>query len=418
MLRSLNQSVDLLKDFKLRSSREVDLSLGRVMEVLQRLGSPQNHVPPVIHVAGTNGKGSTIAFLRAMLEQAGYRVHVYTSPHLVKFNERIRLNGQLISDEALQNHLAKVSECAPDIALTFFEATTIAAFLAFADHPADILLLETGMGGRLDATNVIASPLVSVITPISLDHQEYLGNTITAIAKEKAGIIKENTPAVLGCQGRAVTKLFQQQAKKKSAQLVLLEENSEIEDELCRHELSLRGIHQYDNASLAWLTLDVIQEQFPVSSTARILGLKSAIWHCRLQKLDQGRLTETLPSEAELWLDGAHNEAGFLTLIPTIKSWKEQGRSVVLGVAMLHNRDCSRLLSSLKPLVDHWFLIIMPDNERFHSAESYGLDFDQIVGMGEISKIFTTYSNGSRILITGSLYLGGEVLKANGTYPQ
>jgi dihydrofolate synthase / folylpolyglutamate synthase len=309
--------------------KKIDLTLGRVERLLAALGNPQDKLPPVIHVAGTNGKGSTVATMRACLEAAEYRVHAYTSPHLVRFHERIRIAGALIDEDAL---LAALDECeranrgAP---ITFFEITTAAAFLAFARAPADIVLLETGLGGRLDATNVIRHPATTAITPISLDHQAFLGDTIAAIAGEKAGILKQGAPAVIGPQPDEAAAVIESRALAIGAPLYRWHREwrceafgpgMRYEGEKWRLDLppsSLPGAHQIGNAGIALACLERL-DGFSLSQEALAAGLRRIDWPARMQRLTRGPLAEILPPGWEAWLDGGHNPGAGQVLAGTV----------------------------------------------------------------------------------------------------
>jgi dihydrofolate synthase/folylpolyglutamate synthase len=289
---------ELLNEFQKKRGK-IDLSLDRIIAFMEKLGSPQLKLPPVIHIAGTNGKGSTLAFLRAMIEAEGKTCHVYTSPHLMKFNERIVLRGKEISDDYLLEILSTVERLARGLELTFYEITTAAAFLAFSQIQADYLLLETGLGGRFDATNIIPNPLLTIITPISFDHMEFLGNNLVQIAGEKAGIMKEGVPCVVAPQKVEVLELFSRKANEKNAELIVAKPKN-IEN------LALKGAHQMINAAVA----ATAAEKIGISYKGVQRGYQTAIWRGRLQKLTKGELPKYLLDNHELWLDGAHNEDG------------------------------------------------------------------------------------------------------------
>ncbi|MGC1109525.1 MAG: Mur ligase family protein, partial [Methylovirgula sp.] len=302
----------------------MDLSLGRVIRLLDALGAPQNHLPPVIHVAGTNGKGSSIAFMRAMLEAAGKSVHVYTSPHLVRFHERIRLGrkggGRLVGDSELAAVLKLCENVNAGAPITFFEITTAAALKLFSEHPADVLLLEVGLGGRLDATNVVERPLATLITPVSIDHSEFLGSTIAEIAAEKAGILKPGVAAIMSAQPADALAVMERRAGAIGAPLRVAgrdffarEEHGRLlfEDERGLLDLPLPrlvGRHQHQNAAAAIATLRAAEPHIPTAAIE--LGIATARWPARLQRLQRGRVLAPAPEGAEIWLDGAHNEEG------------------------------------------------------------------------------------------------------------
>ncbi|HEY3886541.1 MAG TPA: folylpolyglutamate synthase/dihydrofolate synthase family protein, partial [Vicinamibacterales bacterium] len=300
--------------------RLVDLSLGRIERLLADLGSPEMRTPPVIHVAGTNGKGSTVAFMRAILEAAGKRVHVYTSPHLVRFNERIRLAGDLVDDARLDAALDECERVNAGRAISVFEITTAAAFLLFSETPADFLLLEVGLGGRFDATNVIPHPAATVVTPVSMDHPEFLGATVDKIAFEKAGILKAGAPAIIAAQTQDALHVLEREAIRVGAPRRLEDrdyfmrcENGRLvfEDERGLLDLPkprLAGRHQFGNAAAAIETLRIVAPDLQPVAFER--GLLEASWPARLQRLRSGPLVDRAPKGAEIWLDGAHNEAG------------------------------------------------------------------------------------------------------------
>ncbi|MDG1859901.1 MAG: Mur ligase family protein, partial [Emcibacteraceae bacterium] len=295
----------------------IDLSLDRMHDILGKLGNPQEKLPPVIHVAGTNGKGSTISYLRSICEAANLSVHVYTSPHLVRFNERIRLNGKLISEEDLQQTLEYCENVNGGEPITYFEITTAAAFKAFADNPADVLILEVGLGGRLDATNVVDHPLSTVVTPVSLDHEQFLGSEITHIATEKASIAKKDVSMIIGSQSEEALAQIIKIASTKGADLKdtwsyeILEDGFIYKDsqgELCLPNPNLNGSHQISNAALAIATLRH-QEKLIINNDCYASGISSARWPARMQNITNSSFGSILPKGSELWLDGGHNPA-------------------------------------------------------------------------------------------------------------
>ena len=304
--------------------KRIDLSLDRIERLLAALDHPEQKLPPLIHVAGTNGKGSTIAFMRAILEAAGQRVHVYTSPNLVRLNERFRIGreggGKFVDDAALADALAECEAKNGDAPITVFEIETVAAFLLFSRHPADILLLEVGLGGRLDATNVVERPLASVITPVSVDHRDFLGDTIEQIAAEKAGILKHDVPAVIASQVREALAVIERQAGRMKAPLSVAGENWTATEERGRLVYQdndglldlpapkLYGRHQFENAGAAIAALRVAGLKLPVAAFEA--GMTRVEWPARMQRLAHGRLAALLPPESELWLDGGHNADG------------------------------------------------------------------------------------------------------------
>ncbi len=418
--------------------KRIDLTLERVQRVLERLGHPERRVPPVIHVAGTNGKGSTIAFLRAMLEAAGKSVHVYTSPNLVRINERFRLGapggGVLVSDEELADALAECERANGDAPITIFEIETAAAFVLFARHSADMLLLEVGLGGRLDATNVIERPLASVVTPVSMDHIEFLGDTIEKIAAEKAGIFRAGVPAVIAPQTDAVSAVLERHAGKARAPLHVAGQqwSASIEhgrlvyqDEKGLFDLpppKLFGRHQFDNAGTAIAALRAAGIRLPVKAVEQ--GLMRAEWPARLQRLTTGRLVALAPAGAELWLDGGHNADGGRAIAAALGDLEERvSRPLVLVVGMLSTKDHAGFLRNFTGLVRRVFGVPIhqdkgvPVDEIAAAARDAGMPADASQSIEEALTAIDAlgFDPPPRILITGSLYLAGEVLAANGT---
>lgn len=409
----------------------IDLSLDRVERLLAALGNPHEKLPPVVHVAGTNGKGSVVAYLRAFLEAAGYRVHVYTSPHLVHFNERIRVAGTLIEDDALAALLEECETANAGQPITFFEITTAAAFLAFARTPADVVLLETGLGGRLDATNVIAKPLLTVITSVSEDHHQYLGETLTEIMGEKAGILKAGVPCVVASQERASMKALLPKANALGAPLV-----REGEDFFARTSPggmiyegqagaialpspALAGGHQIRNAGLALACVERMSG-FDVSTDALAAGLRAVEWPARLQQLTRGPLVDMLPDGWELWLDGGHNTGAAKVISAQARVWRDKPLYLVFG--LLDTKDPSAYLKALKGRARMVRTVTIPDqpaalsaNRLAAVAESIVLDAAPSESVAYAVKGLTVTAPGpARILIAGSLYLAGSVLAENG----
>ena len=408
--------------------RLIDLSLDRVERLLAALGSPHLHLPPVVHVAGTNGKGSTLAFLRAFLEAADYRVHVYTSPHLVRFNERIRLAGTLIDEATL---LALLDECervnagAP---ITFFEITTALAFLAFARMPADIVLLETGLGGRFDATNLIARPAVTTITPVSLDHQHFLGHTLAQIAFEKAGILKHDVPGIIAPQPPEAAAVLAARADEVGAPLFRYGSEWDVAADaagqlvyrgartLVLPRPGLPGPHQYDNAGTALACLDRLPH-FPVPDGALARGMSAVEWPARLQRLTRGPLSALLPPDTELWLDGAHNQAGGAALARMAAQWRDRPLRLVFG--MLATHDPAAFLAPLVPFVERLAAVEIPGEPNalpaaalVQAATALGIAATPAPDVAQA--VAAVAAPGARILICGSLYLAGRVLADNG----
>jgi len=394
----------------------IDLSLDRVKRLLGKLGQPHLALPPVVHVAGTNAKGSVIAMMRAALEAGDYKVHVHTSPHLVRFNERIRLAGELIGDEALKEIL---EECETENAgdpITFFEITTVAAMLAFTRNPADIVLLESGLGGRLDATNVVADPILTVITPVSLDHQQFLGDSLAEIAGEKAGILKPGVPCVVAEQPREALDAIEKKAAEIGAPLIV-EGRDWTNRQLPR--LNLAGPHQARNAGIAVAALERLKG-FDLSDDALALGFGHVDWPARLQRLNQGALAGLLRPDLELWLDGGHNEAAAAVLAGWLETVSPKPLHVVMG--MLNSKNPTAFLATLKSHITTFRAVAIPGEAASLGADELAAVAD-ILGLAAkpaasvataLGEITRTHPGPGRILITGSLYLAGKVLAENG----
>jgi len=416
----------------------IDLDLERVHRLLERLDHPERKLAPVIHVAGTNGKGSTVAYLRGILEAAGLRVHVYTSPSLVRINERYRLGGILVGDDELYAVLEHCERVNGDAPITLFEIETVAAFCLFAQHPADVVLLEVGLGGRLDATNVIDAPLATVIAPVSMDHTEFLGDTLTAIAGEKAAIIKRNVPVISAEQSPEAMAVIEQNAKRLRAPLHAAGEGWHVnvergrlvyQDERGLMDLpapKLFGRHQFDNAGLAIATLRA-QERFKIGPAAFEAGIVNAEWPARMQRLTSGALLEQSPRGCEIWLDGGHNAEGGRVAAAALGDLEERvSRPLVVIVGMMANKDASAFLANFAGLTRHIIAVPIPGNDKSMPPDRLA-DATRALGMrveiaGSVEAALRAlaglaYEVPPRILITGSLYLAGHVLAANGTPP-
>jgi dihydrofolate synthase/folylpolyglutamate synthase len=409
----------------------IDLSLGRVERLLAALHNPQDRLPPAVHVAGTNGKGSTIATLRACLEAGGYRVHAYTSPHLVRFHERIRLCGRLIEEEALIELLEECERANGEAPITFFEITTAAAFLAFVRTPADIVLIETGLGGRLDATNVIGRPAVTAITPISLDHQAFLGDTLGQIAGEKAGIIKPGVPTVIGPQPKEAEAAIASRAGELSAPLFCwgrdwrcetVDSSMRFSGVRWRLDLplpSLAGTHQIANAGTAIACLERLPK-FSVGPEAIARGLRNIEWPARLQRLTRGPLVEAAPPGWELWLDGGHNPGAGAVLADTIAGWRD--RPLYLIVGMLNTKDAAGFLAPLAPYAKALTGVTIPGEQNPLPGEAIAAAARSVempaTTKSSIADALTDFrsqaANPARVLICGSLHFAGTVLSENG----
>jgi dihydrofolate synthase/folylpolyglutamate synthase len=422
--------------------KRIDLDLERMHRLLERLDHPECQLPPVVHVAGTNGKGSTIAYLRAILEAAGLRVHVFTSPYLVRINECFRLGrsggGALVGDDELRSvleHCERVNAGAP---ITIFEIETAAAFYLFAQHPADVLLLEVGLGGRLDATNVVDAPLATVIAPVSMDHTEFLGDTLTAISGEKAGIIKRDVPVICAEQAPEAMAAIEQQAKRMHAPLHAAGEGWHVnvergrlvyQDDRGLMDLAapkLFGRHQFDNAGLAIATLRA-QNLFRIDAAAFEAGIINAEWPARMQRLASGALVDWAPQASEIWLDGGHNADGGRVVAAALGDLEERvSRPLVVIVGMMGNKDAGAFLANFAGLTRHIIAVQIPDRDNAMPPDRL-VDAARPLGMRvEISANVEAalrslarlaYEVPPRILITGSLYLAGHVLSANGTPP-
>jgi dihydrofolate synthase/folylpolyglutamate synthase len=420
--------------------KRIDLSLGRIERLLAVLDHPERRLPPVIHVAGTNGKGSVIAYLRAMLEAAGKRVHVYTSPHLVRYNERYRLgdSGEFVSDEELAATLSECERINGGEPITVFEITTAVGLMLFARHPADVLLMEVGLGGRLDATNVIEHPLASIITPISIDHTDFLGDSIEKIAAEKAGILKRDAPGIVAAQPRDALAVIERRAARLNAPLKIAGEDWTATEERGRLVYQdedglldlpppkLYGRHQFENAGLAIAALRAIKP-LKIPSTAFEAGVAKADWPARMQRLGQGALTALAPPGSELWLDGGHNPDGGRAVAAALADLEERvSRPLVLIVGMMATKDTEGFLRNFTGLARRMIAVPVPNVEKGLSAEAVA-DAARAIGLPATSRDNLAEALEAarkldldpppRILITGSLYLAGEVLRENGTPP-
>lgn len=406
---------------------DIDLRLGQspYIKLLEKIGNPQNKLPPVVHVAGTNGKGSTIAFLRAMLEAAGYKVHAYTSPHLITFNERIYLAGKPISDEALCEYYDRIEAANNGASITFFEFTTAMAFLAMAETPADIVLLEVGMGGRLDCTNVIEKPACTVITKISYDHMDFLGDTLQKIAGEKAGIMKAGIPCVIAPQmdENAVLPVFKNAAKNLNTDLIIIGPDSPDKLPEGYPVPSLIGSHQLENAATALAVLNVLERHcepqakqsrpFIVPDEARKYGLGHTHWPARMQRITEGPIAALLPDGAELWFDAAHNDSGAQALANQLKAWKTEkpDRPIHLIVGLAADKDVNAFFRPLNGLYDTLTLVDLPDARRPQTAEKLAakLGTNSSIRIGKTVESYLNTegykNNASIICIAGSLYL-------------
>jgi dihydrofolate synthase / folylpolyglutamate synthase len=433
---------DLRQRLSALHASRIDLGLERMQRLLQRLDHPERKLPGVIHVAGTNGKGSSIAYLRAILEAGGLRVHVYTSPYLVRINESYRLGrnggGVLVNDDELRSallHCERVNQGEP---ITTFEIETAAAFCLFAQHPADVVLLEVGLGGRRDATNVIDTPLASVITPIGVDHTDFFGGAVAEIAAEKAGIIKRGVPVICAEQPPEVAAVIGQQARCMQASMHAAGEGWHVnvergrlvyQDERGLMDLAaprLFGRHQFDNAGLAIATLRAL-DSFKLDTAAFERGIVGAEWPARMQRLTSGALVEQAPPGSEIWLDGGHNTDGGRVVAAALGDLEERvSRPLVVIVGMMANKDAQGFLANFAGLTRHIIAVKIPDREPAmpqdtlaDAARRLGMRVETVAGVEAALRGLArlAYEVPPRILITGSLYLAGHVLAANGTPP-
>lgn len=430
----------LLAEMMLLHPKLIDLSLGRVERLLGKLGHPEQRLPPVVHIAGTNGKGSTTAYLKAIIEAAGKRVHVYTSPHLVRFHERIALAGadgvaQPIGEDALVDVLMRVRAVNDGDDITQFEITTAAALLAFSETRADVVLLEVGLGGRLDATNVIKSPALTVITPISMDHAEKLGPTLAKIAAEKAGILKTGTAGIVAVQPDDVLAVIEARARAVGAPLTVFgrdydayEQNGRLvfqrDDALIDLPLpALIGRHQIANAATAIAAALTLGERLPhlgIDERAIEIGLRTVVWPARMQRLLTGPLPTLVGSTNELWLDGGHNPAAGDMLADTLAALDEKSsKPVFLIVGMMGQKDALGFIAPFRGLVRAVYTVPIPGaHEAPHSEEkladvarSAGLQAFERASVPDALRTIAALPPGAkRVLICGSLYLAGHVL--------
>jgi dihydrofolate synthase/folylpolyglutamate synthase len=426
----ISQSDEILQRLTLLHPKVIDLSLGRVLCLLEELENPQDKTPSIIHIAGTNGKGSTLSFIRAGLEANNKIVHAYISPHLRTFNERITLRGKIIKDTALSDYLERCEKYNSQNNITFFEITTCAAFLAFSEHQADYTLLEVGLGGRLDATNVIKNPIMSIITPISMDHEQFLGDSIIKIAAEKAGILKPNIPAIIGKQSAEVLDRICSIAKdletplsiygrdwiSKNFKNKLIYEDSDGVVELPVPKLL--GPHQFENAGIAISALKKLKNNAEIYKKAMI----NVSWPARLQKLTFGPMVsqvKTLPYSVTIWIDGGHNEAAGKAIAAFLKTTSNGNSHLICG--MINSKDVKSFILSMNPLLKSINCISIPNensslskeaiyreaikiNPKSFLAESLMQAVDNIIINNKSKKNL-------HILISGSLYLAGHVLK-------
>ncbi len=429
----MNKSNDILKRLELLHPKKIDLSLNRLRKLLRKLGNPHLKLPPVIHVAGTNGKGSVVSYLRSIYEKNGLNVHTYTSPHLIKFNERIRINSSLVNNKYLSSLLEECEDKNNGQSITFFEITTAAAFLAFSRIDSDLVLLETGLGGKYDATNIIQSSLCSIITPISMDHMNFLGTNLLKIASEKIGILKKRSIIVLSKQKNSVRQLIRNEVKKKQA--ILFEEgidwkitkvlkNSFILN-FCDNNFefekpSLHGYHQIENVSTALAGILAIKK-FKLKMKNINLGIKETVWPGRMQNLNNGKLKKIIGKSFDLWLDGGHNIHASEVLFTEIDKWKKSKIILILG--MVSGKDPVKFLKKivnkislliLLPIDDHQYIHPYRIKESLNKSLKNFKEIETCVNINEALKLIYTRFEKGKVLICGSLYLAGQILKNDG----
>ncbi|MBW6424566.1 bifunctional folylpolyglutamate synthase/dihydrofolate synthase [Rhizobium sp. XQZ8] len=422
-----------------------DLSLDRIIRLLALLGDPHKKLPPVIHVAGTNGKGSVTAFCRALLEAGGYATHAHTSPHLVHWHERYRIGvkggrSQLVDDALLADALRRIAAANDGQPITVFEILTAATFLLFSEQPADVVILEVGLGGRFDATNVISNPAVSVIMPISLDHQAYLGDRVELIAAEKAGIMKRGRPVVIGQQEfDAAREVLVSTAERLSCPMSVYGQDFSAHEEFGRlvyqdedglHDLPLPrlpGRHQYANAAAAIRAVKAAG--FPVTDAMMEKAMTTVEWPARLQRLTDGKLIEHAPEGSEIWLDGGHNPAGGEVIAEAMAAFEErQSRPLYLVTGMINTKDPVGYFRAFADIAEHVFTVRIRGSESAldpvvlaHAAFDAGLVAEPagstVEALQEITRRHVPGAQPPRILIGGSLYYAGNVLADNGTPP-
>ena len=429
----MNKSNNILKRLELLHPKKIDLSLDRLEKLLKKLGNPHLKLPPVIHVAGTNGKGSVISYLRSIYEKNGLNVHTYTSPHLIKFNERIRINSRLVNNNYLRSLLEECEDKNDGQSITFFEITTAAALLAFSRINSDLVLLETGLGGKFDATNIIKNSLCSIITPISMDHMNFLGTNLLKIASEKIGILKKRSIIVLSKQKRSVRQLIRKEVKNKQA--ILFEEgidwkitkvlkNSFIlnfcESNFEFEKPSLHGNHQIENVSTALAGILAIKK-FKLKMKNINRGIKETVWPGRMQNLNNGKLKKIIGRSFDLWLDGGHNIHASEILFTEIDKWKSSKIILILG--MVSGKDPVKFLKKivnkislliLLPIDDHQYIHPYKIKESLNKSLKGFKEIETCVNINEALRLILTKFKKGKILICGSLYLAGQVLKNDG----
>ncbi len=419
----------------------IDLGLERTLALSEKMGAPHLSLPPTIHIAGTNGKGSTAAIVRSLLEANGYKVHVYSSPHLCRFNERIRLAGKLISDEALADLLERIEQVNGDNPITFFESTTVAGLTAFAEHPADFLILETGLGGVFDSTNIITEHACSIITPIAYDHEHFLGTNLGEIALQKAGIMKPDCPTIWAIQDHEAQTSLKNTADDITIGSLSIEgedfstqsmEDNSFTYHSAQHDIkliqpALIGAHQIQNAGLALRCLEVLGITFDANCLHK--GMQNTVWPARVQKLESGKLLAQ-STRSELWLDGAHNAHGAKALAEAMaqlaKPLQPEQPKWIMVFGTLNTRPAADFLKQMRPLIDTIYTLTIPDQPASYDgtelrdiAVELGINAQACNSLEEaMQRIAADKDNTALpVMICGSLYLGGYVLAQNQTLP-
>ena len=429
----MDKSKKILKRLELLHPKKIDLSLNRLNKLLKKLGEPHLTIPPTIHIAGTNGKGSVTSFLRSIFENAKFNVHTYTSPHLVRFNERIRLNSKIISNNLLSSLLEECEDLNNGEEITFFEITTAAAFLAFSRNKSDIILIETGLGGRFDATNVIKNPLCCVFTPISMDHMNFLGSTLNRITFEKLGIIKKNSITIISKQKSLVKNMIRKEAKKKSNliyeegkdwKVTNLKKNSFMFKFRDRNyefsKPSLYGHHQIENASTA-IAAAMSQKKFKIQEKIINQSIRKTKWPARMQNLDSGKLKKKIGDKFEIWLDGGHNAHASEMISKILENWDDGSLILVLG--MVKGKDPVNFLKKLinkltllviLPIDDHQYIQPYEIKKSISKFFKKKIDVDCCLNIDDAIELIKRKINNGKVLICGSLYLAGQALESDG----
>ena len=429
----MSKSNQILKRLELLHPKKIDLSLTRLKSLLNKLDNPHLKIGPTIHIAGTNGKGSVTSYLRSIYEAANLKVHTYTSPHLINFNERIRINSKLIEDKYLNSILEECEQKNKAEPITFFEITTAAAFLAFSRNRADVVLMETGLGGRFDATNVIKNPLCCVLTPISMDHMNFLGNKIEKIAFEKTGIIKKQSTVVLSKQNKIVRNIVKKEIFKKKCKL--LEEGKawsikEVNDRSFVYKFLnfkykyplpfLKGKHQVENAATAISTVKSIN-QIQVNENFIKYGITNVSWPARMQNLSDGRLKKKLGNKFDIWLDGGHNEDAANMIFTFIKKWKNQDKIMILAMTTGKNpiTFLKKIIKQFKllillPIENHQYIQPYEIKENIRTKVNSAIKVECSLNIYEAIDVILKKHSSGKVLICGSLYLAGQILQADG----